>query len=236
MDVTQYKYKTELHLHTSPASGCSEVSVQDAVEIYSRLGYHSVVLTNHFYPGMRFLEDKAKCIESYLEDYDLAVKLGQKYGINVILGCEMRFTENTNDYLLFGIDKVFLDTAYESLRLGIAEFSKQFRNEERMIIQAHPFRNGMTEVAAEYLDGIEGFNMHPGHNSRNGFAAKYAKEHGLLITAGTDFHHYGHEGLSALLTKTVMKDSFDIVRVLKNGDYLLEISGSILVPYRANRF
>lgn len=230
MNIEKYRYKTELHLHTSPASGCSEIPPELAVELYADLGYHSIVICNHFYDGMRFREDKQQCIDAYLADYDLAVEAGKKHGINVILGCEIRFTENANDYLLFGIDRDFLDFAYESLDMGIEKFSKQFRGDGHLLIQAHPFRNGMTEVAPEYLDGIETFNMHPNHNSRVALASKYAKKHNLIPTTGTDFHHPGHEGMAALLTQIEIKTSHDIVDVLRSGDYTFEIGGSILLP------
>lgn len=230
MNIEKYQYKTELHLHTTPASSCGHVSPELAVELYAKKGYHSIVICNHFTPDMRFIENKKQCLDAYLADYNLAVETGEKYGVNVILGCEIRFTENVNDYLVFGIDRDFLDFAYGSLELGIEEFSRQFRNDNQIIIQAHPFRNNMTQVAAEYLDGIETFNMHPSHNSRIALAVRYAKEHNLIPTAGTDYHHLGHEGLAALRTKTELKTSHDIVDALKSRDYLFEISGSIVLP------
>ena len=90
--------------------------------------------------------------------------------------------------------KTYADFAYECLDMSVEEFSKKYRNDKRLLIQAHPFRNGMTEVPPEYLDGIETFNMHPNHNSRVAVAAKYAKKHHLIQTVGTDYHHPGHEG------------------------------------------
>lgn len=227
--IESYQYKTELHLHTSPASGCSEVAPEVAVKLYADLGYHSVVVCNHFFSGMHFYGDKETCLKEYFADYERAVEAGEKYGVNVILGCEIRFTENENDYLLFGIDKNFIREAYDCLDMGIEAFSKHFRREDRLLVQAHPFRNGMTSVSLELLDGIEAFNMHPNHNSRVALAAKYAREHGLIPTVGSDFHHIGHEGISALLTKTEIKTSNDIVDVLNSGDYLFEIGGSILL-------
>lgn len=226
----QYPYKTELHLHTSPASGCSEVPPEAAVRLYADLGYDSIVVCNHFFDGMRFHEDRQKCLDSYLADYDLAAETGEKYGINVILGCEIRFTENVNDYLLFGINRKDFDFLYDCIEIGIEAFSQQFRNENRLLIQAHPFRNGMTQVHPELLDGIETFNMHPHHNSRVALANKYAKEHHLISTTGTDFHHFGHEGLSALRTNLELKTSEDIVNVLRSQDYVFEVAGSIVLP------
>lgn len=230
MNIEQYQYKTELHLHTSPASSCSQVSPKTAITLYAGLGYHSVVVCNHFYTGMRFYDDKEKCLSEYFADYERALETGEKCGVNVILGCEIRFTENVNDYLLFGIDKDFIRKAYDYLDMGIEAFSKHFRSENHLLIQAHPFRDRMTAVSPECLDGIEAFNMHPNHNSRVALAGKYAKEHGLIPTVGSDFHQLGHEGISALLTKTEMKTSGDIVHVLRDHDYLFEIGGSVLLP------
>lgn len=230
MNIDNYPYRTELHLHTSPASVCSEIPPELAVEQYAGMGYNSIVVSNHFCPGMRHMDDKQKCIDTYLADYDLAVKAGEKYGINVILGCEIRFTENMNDYLLFGIDRDFFDFGYDRLSIGIEEFSRQFRDDRHLLIQAHPFRNGMTEVDPQYLDGIETFNMHPNHNSRVAVAARYAREHDMITTVGTDFHHPGHQGLTALLTKTELKTSHDIAEVLRSRDYLFDIGGCIVLP------
>ena len=88
----------------------------------------------------------------------------------------------------------------------------------------------MTQIAPEYLDGIETFNMHPSQNSRVALAAKYAKEHHLIPTVGTDFHYLGHEVLTALLTDTELKTSHDIVKALKSRNYIFEIGGSIVLP------
>ena len=78
MNLQEYKYKTELHLHTNPASGCSEIPPEMAVKTYADLGYHSIVICNHFWKGMRFQEDKKTCLDAYLADYDAAVEAGKK--------------------------------------------------------------------------------------------------------------------------------------------------------------
>jgi len=231
VNIKDYKYRTELHAHTNPASPCSNFTPQEVIERYAELEYDSIVISNHFYPGVRFRDDKNKCISEYIKDYEQAAKKGKEAGINVIFGCELRFEENFNDYLLYGIDIDFMDFAYDSIPKNLEEFSKEFRSEGTLLIQAHPFRDGMTLMPPEFLDGVEVFNLHPGQNSRVGFAAKYAKEHNLLVTCGTDFHHEGHQGMTALLTKKVMKTSHDIVNALKSRDYLIEIGGCVVFPY-----
>ena len=231
MNLRDYKYKTELHAHTTPCSACSQIPPEEEVRIYSELGYTSIVISNHFNEIMRFYGDKEKAVKTYLIDYNTACRYGEKYGINVILGCEIRFTENMNDYLLFGIDTDFLTEAYDYIDKGIKEFSKFFRNDSRVLLQAHPFRNGMTEIDPSLLDGIETFNVHPGHNSRIALAAQYAKKHDFIVSAGTDYHHPTHEGLSSLLTKEPIRDSYELANVLRSRDYLFEMSGNIILPY-----
>ncbi len=231
MNIKDYQYKTELHAHTYPGSSCSEIPPEKEVRIYAELGYSSIVICNHFYTGMKFYGEKDKAIKAYLSDYDTACHYGEKYEINVILGCEIRFSENMNDYLLFGIDKEFLYDAYDYIEKGVEEFSKWFRNDRCVLLQAHPFRNGITEVDPTLLDGIETFNVHPGHNSRIGRAAQYAKENDFIVTCGTDYHHPTHEGLSSLLSKEPVKDSFELAKILRSRDYLFEMSGNIILPY-----
>lgn len=231
MELEKYTFKTELHAHTKPASECSQIYPEELVENYARLGYNSVVISNHFYSGMRYYGDKKKCIDAYLADFDLAADAGEKLGIHVILGCEIRFAENVNDYLLFGIDRDLLTEAYDYLDKDLAVFSKDFRREDRVLLQAHPFRNGMALADPAYLDGIETFNVHPGHNSRVAVAAKYAREHDFIVSAGTDYHHHGHEGLAGVLTPNVLKTSGDVALALRSRNYLLVVGGNIIFPY-----
>ena len=231
MEIEKYTFKTELHAHTKPASGCSEIYPEELVENYARLGYSGVVISNHFYSGMRYYGNKEKCLNAYLADFDKAVQVGNKLGIHVILGCEIRFAENINDYLLFGIDREFLKAAYAYLDKDLAAFSKDFRREDRVLLQAHPFRQGMALADPDYIDGIETFNVHPGHNSRVAVAARYAQEHSFIVSAGTDYHHHGHEGLAGIRTKTELKTSQEVAQVLRSRDYLLDVGGNIVLPY-----
>ena len=231
MNRSDYKYKTEMHAHSWPCSGCSEIPPENVVKAYAEAGYTTVVLSNHFSMYMREYGNKPKALKTYLRDYNTAVEYGKKYGVNTVLGCEIRFTENDNDYLLFGIDEETLTEAYDYIPRTVEEFSKWFRNDTRLFIQAHPFRDGITQIDPELIDGIEVFNMHPGHNSRVAFAAKYAQRNDFIITCGTDYHHHHHEGMVALLTKKPIANSFELASALKSRDYLFEMGGSIIIPY-----
>lgn len=220
-------YKTELHTHTKPVSGCSDIEAEQLVKIYKEKGYDGVVLTNHFTRCLQgeTVEEKIKW---YLEDYYKCYEEGKLIDLNVILGAELRFTENNNDYLIFGICPEDLIQIYEMLPYGIDRFYKECKNEKNIIIQAHPFRDGMESVKRESLDGIEVFNMHPNHNSRIGLAAKYANENNMIATCGSDFHHHGQECLCGIITKKQLRNSYDVANVLKAGDYNMAIGNYLI--------
>lgn len=221
-------FKTELHAHTTPASSCSQITPEYMIEIYKKNGYSSVALTNHFIYD-KSVSSKEK-IELYLDDYYKTKKIGETEGINVILGAEIRFAQNMNDYLVYGIDEKDLYTIEELLEYGIDNFYKAFKNERNIIIQAHPFRNNITLANPESIDGIEVFNMHPGHNSRIGFAAKYAQDNNFIPICGSDYHHFGHEALCSIKTRMQITNSLELAKILNNLEYIIDVSGFSITP------
>lgn len=227
----EYPYRIELHAHTKPVSLCSEIPPEELIARYKAQGYDAVVITNHFFPGMPGYGQREQCLAGYFADFDAACKAGERAGIQVLLGMEIRFSENMNDYLVYGIDRAFVEASYAALEQGIAQYYGTFKNERNLILQAHPFRNGMELAAPACIDGIETFNMHPGHNSKVAVAARYAREHDFIVSAGTDFHHPGQEGMAALRTKELPRDSFALARILKARDYLFEVGGNLVLPY-----
>ena len=220
-------YKTELHAHTSPASGCSDIPPAELVRIYKENGYDSVVITNHFTSNIKGKSIKEK-IDWYLDDYYKCLEAGKEQGLNVILGAEVRLDENINDYLVYGINPDDLFDIYNMLSYGIDRFYREYKNDKNVIIQAHPMRDKITFVKPESLDGIEAFNLHPNHNSRVGLAAKFARENDMIAICGSDFHHYGQECLCGILTKKPLTDSFDVANILKKRAYDMSVSDYVI--------
>ncbi len=230
-----YPYRTELHAHTKPVSTCSDVPPEDAVKLYKERGYTSLVIANHFAPDYFYkrieTRDTKKSVDFYLNDYHRAKEAGEKYGLNVVLAAEIRFpNHNGNDYLLFGIEDADLYNVFEMLDGTVEEFYKNFCDETKLLFQAHPFRNEQIVMPPETVDGYEAFNLHPNHNSRPALAARYAKEQHKPFIAGTDFHEYGHDGLSAIRTKTPIVDSHDIVKIIKENDFIMDTDGTLIIP------
>ncbi len=231
--LSTYKYQIELHAHTSPASSCSQILPEMMAKTYKELGYSAVTVANHFVYEYQSLT-KIQMIDRFMNDFDLTAEAGEKEGIKVYLAAEIRFTENDNDYLVYGVTRKMLEEIYDLLPYGVENFRKEYKMPDSVFLQAHPFREGMEAVPPECLDGIEVFNLHPNHNSKVGLASKYAKANNFsVITAGSDFHHPGrnHEGVSALRSKTLPSDSFDLAKLLRSGDYLLEAGmNNIIIP------
>ena len=226
-----YPYKIELHAHTSPASGCANFTPEEGLAMYKARGVDAVVITNHFTPSYLAL-DPQEVIEKYLSDIRIARRVGEELQIKVYMGMEIRFPQNVNDYLLYGVTEEDVPMLLSLLSTDIETFSKAYRTSDRLLIQAHPFRNGMVEVDPALLDGIEVFNMHPGHNSRVGFAARYAASHPeWILTGGSDFHHLDHDGVCTLRAKELPRDERALAALLRSQDYRIDLSGIFVTPY-----
>lgn len=229
-EIKKYKYKIELHCHTKPASPCSEILPERLVEAYKELGFDAVVLTNH-YAGV--VADQHPSVDDYLDvyfgDYEKTKAAGEKVGLKVYLGLEVRFRENNNDYLVFGLDTKTAKSIYPYLEKDLATFRSEFKG-DYILIQAHPQRVGMTPMDDALLDGIEVFNMHPNHNSRIAYASRVAAANGGIITAGSDYHHENMAGTGAIRTKHLPDDEKALAELLRSGDYLMDVGGLPIIP------
>ena len=216
-------FKTELHCHSKSVSACARVSNEEIIQKFTEAGYTSLVLTNHFNQGT---QDFLGCasyqdfVTAYLKGYeDLKREASGK--LNIILGMELRFNENSNDYLVFGITEEFLRAHEDIFSLNPERFSKISRESGLLFVQAHPFRNTMTVINPAFLDGVEVYNGHKGHDSRNEIADMWADKYGLIKTSGTDFHYPHVPANAGILTEKEIKTSDDLLEIIKSGSYSL---------------
>ena len=220
------RYLTELHAHTSEVSPCGDLTACEVADRYIAAGYTSLVISNHYTQGI--LENAAdtpeKRIDFYVAPY-LAMKEHARGKLNVILGCELRFTGSSNDYLVFGITEQFLREHPDLYNMNLKSFRALADENGLLIVQAHPFRNGMTVMNPTLLDGVETFNGHQGHESRNTVAQAWAKLHDLIPTSGTDFHHPYQECVAGILTDSPITCTEDLIATLKSRNYTLHCAG-----------
>lgn len=217
--MTLYHY--DLHVHTSNVSPCAHVQAEEVVRLYAQAGYTGIVITDHYYD--RFFQrleplpwrDK---IARYLEGYHLAKKAGEKLGVDVFLGAEVKLNNSLNDYLVYGVNEEFLLEYPALYQLELEQLYRLLRTNGMLLYQAHPFRNYMDRVDPALLDGIEVFNGNPRHNSRNHLALVYAKAQGLKMVSGSDFHQIVDLASGGIILDDRPADNRDLVRALDDLD------------------
>ena len=235
--LQQYPYKIELHAHTKPASGCSCVPPEEMIQCHKALGYDAIVVTNHF--TRDFLNDRGggeAALEAFLDDYHRAKAEGDKIGMKVLFGMEFKIPATSpNEYLIYGIEEQFVVKAEKCITDGVdtlEEVYARLKDDKNLIIQAHPFRDGMELKGEHCIDGFEMINTAPGHNSRPGPACQGAAlRPNAIVTAGSDTHYHEADDLVCLRAKTLPEDSFALAEILKSRDYLFQMGSSVILPY-----
>ena len=216
-------FKTELHCHSIDASPCSTESVESLVEIYSKAGYDTVVLTNHFSKPV-YDHYGCKSMGEYIDLFMSSARKMQESAngkFKVLVAAEMRFNDTCNDYLCFGITEDFMRETEGLFDKTPNEFHDICKEKGWLFVQAHPFRNGMTVINPKFLDGVEVYNGHIGHASRNFIAERWAEEYGLIKTSGTDLHYSYVPATGGILTEEKIASIEQLISVLKSGDYQL---------------
>lgn len=214
-------YKYEIHSHTNETSQCAAISAKELVEKYKELGYSGIVITNH-YSDMTFSLKEMLNKKARLEHYLAGYREAQKYetdDFSVLLGVELRFFLNGNDYLIYGVTEELMKKAPFFLPMYLKRTSAFFRKNGCIVIQAHPYRPYIYRANAKYLDGVEVLNG-KSTKAENEKALAWAKKKNLKIrTAGSDCHRVTGAGLSGIITKEQIKTNDDLLRILKNGEF-----------------
>lgn len=213
--------KYELHSHTKETSQCAKISAKELVEKYKELGYSGIVITNHYSDltfSLKEMLNKKLRTEHYLAGYREAKKY-ETEDFSVLLGIELRFFLNGNDYLIYGVTEELVHKMPFLLPMYLKRTSKFFRNNGCIIIQAHPYRPYIYRAKAKYLDGVEILN---GKSTRedNEKALKWAEKKNLKIkTAGSDCHRVTGAGISGITTNEKIETNDDLLRILRNGEF-----------------
>ena len=226
-------FKTELHVHTSPVSRCAKVDAKSTALHFANEGYNTIVITNHLSPALFAKElpcehdDWKGIVDFFLSDYYMA-KEAVKGRMNVLVGAELRVNKNGNDYLVYGVDEQFFYDIGNPFDKKIEDIAPLVRDAGGIILQAHPFRNGMTVTPPYVIDGVEVFNFSAGHDSRNDIACAWAKKFGLIGICGQDYHNTSYLFGAGILTEDEIKDSNDLLKILKSGDFKMTDGSQIL--------
>ncbi len=219
--------KWELHAHTSEVSSCGKVPAAELVEMYVEAGYEGVVITDHL-NGSTFRNHEGCSVEEqrefFLSGYR-AAKRSAGSRLKVLLGMELCLAGSPNDYLLYGLTEDLLPVLYNQTfnirQLSLPEASQFLRAHGIFIVQAHPFRNDLRVIDPKYIDGVETYNGHPWHASRNAVAKCWAEMYQLIQTSGSDFHVPDCLARGGVILHDKIETIHDLVAVLKGQPELI---------------
>lgn len=179
----------DLHAHTSGISKCCRYPASKILECASEIGINGIVLTNHYQKNYIVNDDVNAFADEYVEEFYFTEKLGNGLGMKVFWGIEVTMELYPNVHMLiYGIDTNFLKKHPLVFDYSHEEIYTAVKDNNGVLIQAHPFRNGTTVLNTDFLDGIE-VNCHPLYkNSYSNEIFNIAKKNNLIVTCGGDFH------------------------------------------------
>ena len=132
---------------------------------------------------------------------------------------EIRFAENDNVYLVYGLDEKFIYEHEEIVRMTAKQFKKVAEKNQLTFIQAHPFRIDSNITNPRNIDGIEVYNGNRRHDSSNNMAQMWAKKHGFITTVGSDFHEHEDLARCGMVFDCFVRDSKEFRRELLKGTF-----------------
>ena len=137
------------------------------------------------------------------------------------------------EILCYGITPKVLYDHPELRDCSIDVFAKIMRENNVVLIQAHPYREAPyipkpDVLPLEYIDGIEVYNCCNATEKMNQDATDFVKQHPhLIVTSGGDAHHIVRLPFGGITTTTRIRTSEDLIRTLRSGSYGLIISETI---------
>lgn len=158
-------------------------------------------------------------VDSFLVGYHLAKKEGEKLGIQVYLGMELRFPHDDNDFLIYGLDEEYILCHPWIYEKELYQVYKEMNHAGIEIFQAHPFRNCCSPADPKCLSGVEIFNGNPRHDSHNDRAEAWAKEHELMGICGSDFHQVEDLMGVGIRMASLPESEKELARMLKAGQF-----------------
>ena len=217
---------TELHFHTSESSPCGKVHEKKGLTMYQKAGYGAVVVTDHFSRsvyGKKDYRDWAMVVNQFLAGYEEAKQTGQKLGVSVYLGMELRFPHDENDFLIYGLDKEYLLARPWIYEQELNQVYEDLQKHGMVIFQAHPFREKCSRANPSHLNGIEIINGNPRHNSRNDLASSWAREHNLVGICGSDFHQVEDLNGNGVSLNSLPESERELAQRLKIGEFTIHV-------------
>lgn len=229
-------YKYELHCHSSDCSACARSNSVEMVHRYKDAGYAGFVLTDHFIFGNSAVDKNLpwnEKMQRYYDAYIKAKKEGEKLDFDVLFGLEHAYGHG-KEFLCYGIDLDFLLNNPDIPNITVDEFVRRVHLAGGLVIQAHPYRecsyiDSSVLPRVDLIDGVEVYNAR-NKSDENIAALKLVKQTGGIAISGSDFHGRLDEtaNRAGIATAHRIKNSADLISILKNGNYRLIVDTQVL--------
>ena len=184
--------KIELHAHTDESSGCGKMPAEELIGRFKGAGYGAIVITDHLVGKKESNETVAERAQRWLAGYKNAKAAGERVGVHVLLGAEVRFASRPEDILIFGMKEEYAEWMYEVMDSDMdqARFYGLMKEKGLLVVQAHPFRKGLNRLDQKYLDGSEVYNGNARHDNKHDLAHEFGLAGGekFIKTSGSDAH------------------------------------------------
>lgn len=246
INIEDYPYLYETHMHTSQASKCAGSTGREMAEAAKKAGYAGVIITDHNWYGNNCIDSSLpweQWVGAFGKGYEDAKSWGDANDFSVFFGYEANY--DATEFLIYGVDIDWLIRHPRIKNASVKEQYEMIHKEGGLVIHAHPFREEgyIPEIRLfpEYVDGVEAVNAtHSCHLSRHHNnpefdirALAYAREHHLPMTAGSDIHNTGLLGGGVAFKRKLksVKDYCDAILtgedyLLTNGDAWFDKTGS----------
>jgi len=211
--------KIELHAHTSETSGCGKMPAEELVGRFKGAGYGTIVITDHLIGGMYAGEPLQARVERWSRGYRNAKKAGERIGLNVLLGAEVRFTSKHEDILIFGVREDQLPWLFELMDTDQDQKALYEAAHEKglLVVQAHPFRKGLERQDYRYLDGSEVYNGNARHDNKHDLAHEFGEQGGpaFIKTSGSDAHQTMDVARGGVISPAPITNNDELIAFLK---------------------
>ncbi len=216
--------KIDLHVHSLPVSRCARFEAEEVPGRLKAAGVDAFCLCNHYYPGhlSQVGRDLPEQIEAFISCFERCQAAARTLGMTVLFGAEVKLIQLPShpEFLLYGLTPRILRKAlplYDYTQEQLYEFCQ---SEDILMYQAHPYRTEQGYAPADpvYMDGTEVYNGHAIFDPKYERTLKFARSHGLALSAGSDFHDPEDAGRGGI----IVPDNVRITNALELRDYLKE--------------
>ena len=211
--------KIELHAHTAESSGCGKMPAEELIGRFKGAGYDTVVVTDHFAGKKNSDQTLLQRKEKWMAGYKAAKRAGDRIGVNVLLGAEVRFASRPEDILIYGMKEEYAEWLFEVMDSDMpqSEFYALMKEKGLLVIQAHPFRKDLRPLEQKYLDGSEVYNGNARHRNHMDLAHFFGNQGGMkfIRISGSDAHQTMDMARGGLVSPVPITSNDELIAFLK---------------------